>query len=173
MVLMKNFTDDEKRTRAFERIATVLHGFWEEQQYDRKNGIGIRLNTRIFETLIYDCYICKGKSQDLRNAQKNGQRPKTHREHLVPCKALRNESFLMFDEGEKIPDVAKMLDKYLCISYITDDERKKLDKTYQDKMPCNDWRRSNLPETLRLVKCGITINPCTDRKNCSSSKNCL
>lgn len=172
---MKNFTEAQLRELAFERLASVLHGFWEEQRdtWNRNGKINIALSTRIFETLIYNRYICKGKSEALRNAQASGGSVKGEREHLVPCVVLRNESFQMFAEGKSLNEVATMLKQYLCIAYVTVEERKRVDREYKDEMPDQQWRTNNLPETARLDAVQIKITSCAKLNNCSPSKNCL
>ena len=73
---MSDFNKQELRARAFQRIAFVLHHYWEEQKNAPDRAA--RVHSRIFDTLIYDGYINIGTSV------KGGD----HREHLVPCAYL-------------------------------------------------------------------------------------
>lgn len=150
---MSNFTDDELRQRAFERIAWVLRHFWEEQQDDPRK---VEVSSRLFDHLIYKHLISEGKSK------KGGG----HKEHLVPCALLRNRAFEMFWEGknkkqdiaEVEKDVAEMLGRFLRIAHITPAEAHHLDHKlgFKKTMP-SGWNFENGSVMARLEAAGIEL----------------
>ena len=136
---MKEYSDDELKSRSNTRIASVLFGYWEERR---------GAHTRLFDTLMSDYLICIGESI-------NGT---GHREHLVPCVYLRNHAYSMFDQGASIDDVAIMLNRLLAIAYITKQEAKLLDHKHglKTKMP-EEWCPKTGDITARLDYVGIKI----------------
>lgn len=142
---MGKFTQEQLRQRALERAAWVLRHFWEEQQ-DKAQGKA-DVHSRLFDTLIYDIPVI-GKS-------KKGD---GHKEHLVPCALLRDRAFEMYWEGKSEKEVAEMLERFLCIAYITPDEAHKLDHQIGLKttMPA-DWNWENGSVMARLIAADIEL----------------
>jgi len=132
------FTADKLRQRALRRIAIVLHGHWEE---------GTDAHSRIFETLIPDCYVFFDQ-----NGSRDGWR-----EHIVPCSVIRNKAFELFDSGESIETVTQFIDEHLKIFYITREQRDYLDFNLglKTSMPAN-WKPGDT--TARLREAGIDIS---------------
>ncbi len=83
---------------------------------------------------------------------------KGHKEHIVPCKFIRDLAFEMYKKGEDVQKVAKMIESLLKISRITRDEAKIIDKKYKDKMP-EEWvyDEENPHITARLDKYEIKL----------------
>ena len=104
----RQFTDEDRRNRAFTRLSVVLYGLWEEGQ---------DAHTRLFETMIPDAFVVCGTS-------KQGSH---WREHAVPCAELRSRAYSMFDKGGSIEEVSIFLREHLKIYRISRDERRKLD----------------------------------------------
>ena len=113
----RQFTEEEKINESFLRTAQVLHSHWKVSNPEEKELLQCGGHSRLFEILIPDKYIVKGESLS----------GKGHREHIVPCALIRNQSYKMFNNGYLIDDVAKMLHNNLIIVYITTEEQKKLD----------------------------------------------
>jgi hypothetical protein len=125
---MGKFSPDELKQRAFERTAWVLKHFYDEQaeEFERKAS----LHSRVFDTLIYDEYICIGKSEALAKQGGNG-----HREHVVPCAYIRDCAFKMYQQECTVNDVARMIGRLLIIAFVTQEEADLIDKRYRSTMP--------------------------------------
>lgn len=138
-IKMHNFSEEEVWTRSLQRIALVLHGYWEE---------GRGAHTRLFDTLIPDHLITIGESV-------NG---KGHREHIVPCVYIRNLANQMFTDNLSVDDVSSMLERLLKIAHITKEEAKHLDHHCKLKtnMP-EGWESMTGSVTARLTVAGIQL----------------
>ena len=143
---MIQFNDEQLRERSFQRVATVLHHFWEEQQHVEPRAA--RVHSRIFDTLVSDRHIYEGTSQ-------NGS---GHREHLVPCAYLRDLAFQMFWQGKNIADVAKMIGRLLRVASITREEARKIDFELRLKiaMPAG-WDPENGSVFARIEAGGVVL----------------
>ena len=140
MAIKKTFSTEDK-ARAFDRVAYVLHSYW-------KDGTGRAYTTRLFDTLIRHNINC-GRSL-------NGG---GHREHVVPCGLLIKLSFVMFEQGRSIPEVAQFLEAHLKIADITREEARRMDFDLglKEKMP-DGWKLGD-DVMARLVSAGITLVP--------------
>jgi hypothetical protein len=146
---MAQFTLEQLRQRAFLRVSSVLHGFWEEQQH-LNLGRG-SVHSRLFDTLVLDAYITLPKS-------KKGH---GHKEHVVPCAYLRDHSFRMFTAGKSIDDVALMIGRLLRIAYITREEALEIDVRWKTTMP-PDWDPEAGSILARLDAAGVELEPALD-----------
>lgn len=136
---MKEFSQEELKSRTMHRVAYVLHGYWEE---------GRGAHTRLFDTLIPDFYIEAGESVNGRG----------HREHVVPCVYIRNLANDMFTEGASIEDVAAMLERLLAIVHITKEEQALMDHQLGLKMTMpEDWCPKTGDVNARLTMAGIEV----------------
>lgn len=144
----------ERKKEAFLRIAYVLHSHWKVSSEEEKKRLDCKIHTRIFDVLIPDEYVIYGES-------KNG---KGHREHVVPCAYIRDNSLKMFNDGLLIEDVAKMIEKNLIIVHITQEERKIIDFDlgYKTDMP-KPWDFGDDP-LARLKLANINIIKYEDEK---------
>jgi hypothetical protein len=113
----QTFSRERKIKRAFLRVAQVLYGHWEE---------GSGADTRLFKTLIPDNYILAGSSV-------SGD---VWREHVVPCVAIRDRCFELFEQNKSIEDVATFIEAHLKLAKISE-ERETLDYKLglKDRMP--------------------------------------
>lgn len=138
--MMKEYSQEELKIRTMHRVASVLHGYWEE---------GRGAHSRLFDVLIPDFYIEIGESKKGRG----------HKEHVVPCVYIRNLANEMFSDGASIDDVAAMLHRLLAIAHITKDEQKMLDQQLKLKttMP-EDWCPKTGDVNARLVMAGIELS---------------
>lgn len=134
------YTNEQKKKRAILRAAQVIHGHHEE------GALGI--HSRIFEVLVHDDYVRIGTS--LKGAH--------HREHVVPCALLRDQSLRMFHEGSLVEEVAAMLERNLLIALISSEERYYLDVTLglKNKMPTG-WQFGVNDPLDRLKAAGIVL----------------
>jgi len=137
-------TEIELRTRAFERVAHVLHSFWEEQRYSQPRSAAV--HSRLFDTLVYDKFIELNKKGPGRS----------YREHVVPCAYIRDLAFEMYWEGQTPADVALMIGRLLRIAYISTEERKLVDKKFKTQMPDN-WDPKVGSILARLESVEITL----------------
>lgn len=97
-------TQAEKKHRAIKRLAQIFRDHWEEGR------VG---STRIFEHVIPDEWLIGARSS-------SGGR---YREHIVPCVLIRNQSIKMYQDGESIDDVAKMIERHLAIVLVSEEEK--------------------------------------------------
>lgn len=143
---MCSFTPEQLRMRAFERAASVLKHFWDEQKNDVKQKA--RVSTRIFDHLISVDHIRIGKSI----------RGGGHREHLVPCVKLRDRAFEMFWTNKTEKDVAEMLERFLRVADIHPSEAHHIDYELKlkQKMP-EGWNFETGSVMARLEACGIKL----------------
>ena len=143
---MKEFTKEQLRERAFYRVAQVLHGFWEEQQYNEPRSAAV--HSRLFDTLVYDEYITLGVSVNGRG----------HREHIVPCAYIRDLAFKMYWNQESVENVARMVGRLLRIAHISKDEAKIIDLElgYKSTMP-EGWNPETDSIFRRLEIAGIRL----------------
>lgn len=135
-----NYTTEQKKKRAILRAAQVIHGHHEE-------GV-LGIHSRIFEVLVHDDYVRIGTS--LKGAH--------HREHVVPCALLRDQSLRMFNDGRSIEEVADMIERNLLIAMISSEERYHLDVTLglKNKMP-EGWQFGIDDPMDRLKAAGIVL----------------
>ena len=155
---------DALRIRHIERIAEVLIGHGEE---------GSGGHTRLFDTLIPDCFVFLGASRAWYQQEGRGR----HREHVVPCRTLRDTVALMVraagggpvgtgllaeDERKAVQAQAvELLSRRLGIVYLTKDEAKRLDRIEGLKTgmpPGWDWT-DDAQYLLRLEAANIDLVP--------------
>lgn len=137
--MAKAYTQSEMRLRAINRLAEIFHNHWEEER------VG---STRIFEHVIPDEWLVCGRST-------NGG---GYREHVVPCALIRDHSIRMYQEGKLLEDVVEMIDKYLAIVLISDQERDILDNKFGLKTTMPDgWSFESGDLFARLSLAGIEI----------------
>lgn len=136
---MNSYTQDEKKKRAMKRLAELFHDHWEEGR------VG---STRVFEHIVPDEWLICGQSTS------GGK----HREHVVPCVLIRDQSIAMYQRGRSIEDVAKMIEKHLAIVLISEKEREILDKAFGWKtiMPPG-WEFASGDPFARLTMAGIDV----------------
>jgi hypothetical protein len=136
--IKRKFSEEERVRRAFDRLATVLAGLWEENH---------DAHTRVFETIIPDAFVIAGHSKDGTD----------WREHAVPCAVLRNESYKMFADGKTVAEVSEFLRQNLKIYLISKKEQEKLDNELglKDTMP-NGWKRGD-DHFARLVLANVKL----------------
>lgn len=129
----RQFSPKELRERAFLRAAVVLHGHWEE---------GTGAHTRLFETLIPDGYVFVGSAADGAN----------WREHVVPCAVIRDQCFLLLDQGKSTQEVADFIEAHLKIVMITREQRQRLDFElgHKTSMP-EGWLPGDIMARLRAA----------------------
>jgi len=141
------FTKKEKIQEAFRRTAYVLYSHWRISNKEEKEKLECGGHSRLFEVLIADSYVIKGKSL-------NGG---TYREHIVPCVMIRDRAYLMFNNGYTIEDVADMIEKNLIIILLTKQEREKIDNELKlkTKMP-DGWQFGDDPYA-RLKMANIEV----------------
>lgn len=138
------FTHDELKRRAFERVSLVLFSFWEEQKDNDRRLASV--HSRIFDTLVRKEYIeINKKSAD-----------RSYPEHVVPCAYIRNHAFKMFWDGRTTDEVADMIGRLLRIAYIRKQEAKILDAVHKDTMP-GDWDPDEGSILRRLEDAGIEV----------------
>ena len=136
---MKQYSKEELKYRQCKRVAVVLHGHWEE---------GTGAHSRLFETLVADCYVMDGESI------KGNDR----REHVVPCALIRDECFKMYDQGYSIEAVTREILRHLRIVKISSEEANHIDKKLGLKttMP-DDWVFGQGDPLDRLHKGGVVL----------------
>lgn len=142
---MAQFSHDQIVHRGLARIATVLHGYWEE---------GRGAHTRLFDVLIPDRHIYAGTSIP----------GSDHREHLVPCAILRDTCYAMFGNGASIEDATALLKRNLQVAYIDKSEAQYMDNTLGLKtaMP-EGWCPHTGSPSARLEAAGIELTPPSSR----------
>ncbi|AKX51083.1 hypothetical protein AKN89_06110 [Thiopseudomonas alkaliphila] len=81
------------------------------------------LHSRIFEVLLHPEaeFICAGQSKEVANGL-----PK-HKEHVVPCAVLRDETYRLIKQGRSNHEIAKLLSKHWKVIFITKDQAYILD----------------------------------------------
>lgn len=144
---MGSFTNEQLRQRAFERVAWVLHHFWEEQKDLEPRAA--RVHSRIFEFLIpVEYVIVMGRSV-------NGD---GYVEHVVPCAVIRDLAFKLFWDNKTVRDVAQMIGRLLRVAHITKEEARRLDYVHhlKDRMP-DGWDHETGSVTARLEIAGIEL----------------
>lgn len=136
----QSFSLEERKMRAFIRTVEVMKGLWEE-----KGSSDTRL---LKEPLILDSYITAGESLKGRG----------HREHVVPRVYLCHRCHEMFAAGTPIEEIATLLQKYLKVVHITNDEQLFLDRVQhmglRERMP-DGWRFGEDDPYARLRAAGI------------------
>jgi hypothetical protein len=140
------------------RIANVLKSYYDEleEKYKEKKIKKADLHSRLFDVLIYDELILIGMSKEYKKQFGVPRKETGHREHLVPCKYIRDEAFKMFEEGKNVSDVSDMISKTLSIAYITKEEAERLDKSefsyLKENMPEGwDFSKGSVWERLKVV----------------------
>ena len=135
---MSKYSLDDLRVRACRRAALALHSYWEE---------GSGAHTRLFETLVPDEYVVSGVSI------KGGW----YREHVVPCKVIRDHCFELCAQGASVEDVAAFIQAHLKIVFITPEEAEHLNvrMKLKTKMPAG-WAVGD-DVMARLAAAGISI----------------
>ena len=98
---------EEKMQRSFLRAARYIQ---------RIRNEGAPAHSRVVEFFIPDEFIPHG-----------GKRGAGHREHVVPCVYLLNESLRLFCTGADLEQVADFLRRYLVIVEITKAQQQRLD----------------------------------------------
>lgn len=143
---MGEYSLQQLKERSFQRVAMVLHHFWEEQKFVVPRAA--RVHSRVFDTLVHDSYIYVGKS-------KNGT---GYREHLVPCVYIRDLSFEMYWSGSTVQDVAEMIGRLLRIAQISPADARRMDVELglKTKMP-SGWHPKTGSVFARLEKAGIFL----------------
>jgi len=119
---MNKYTEKQLKRRAFNRVASVMFGMWEE-----KGSSDPRL---LDPPLIPDEYVEVGESV-------NG---KNHREHVIPRAVICYECHAMFKNGKSVDDVAEFIEEHLKIVYISKEEKHKLDSGSELNL------RQNMPD---------------------------
>lgn len=133
-------TQVEKKHRAIKRLAEIFRDHWEEGR------VG---STRIFEHVIPDEWLICARSS-------SGGR---YREHIVPCVLIRNQSIKMYQDGESIDDVAKMIERHLAIVLVSEEEKNRMDKQrgWKTTMP-DGWVFGSGDPFARLIAAGIEFS---------------
>lgn len=103
-----------KKRRAFLRAARYIK---------RIDAEGAPAHSRVVEAFIPESFVPKGR----------GLKGQGHREHVVPCVCLRDESRSRFiNKGATIEQVADFLERHVVIIEIHPEEQKDLDGSKQN-----------------------------------------
>jgi hypothetical protein len=142
-----SFSYEERKNRAFHRVATALFSFWEEQKDIQPRCVCV--HSRIFDILVDKSYIELNQKS----------RENSYTEHVVPCAYIRNLSFDMFWSGRTVDDVAIMIGQLLKIAYIRREEAKYIDYElgYKDEMP-EGWLYPEGDPLIRLKLANLDVN---------------
>jgi len=133
-------TQAEQKQRAIKRLAQIFRDHWEEGR------VG---STRIFEHVVPDAWLICARSS-------SGGR---YREHIVPCVLIRDQSIKMYQAGELVEAVAKMIERHLAIVLISEEEKNRMDKQrgWKTTMP-EGWEFGSGDPFARLTSCGIEFS---------------
>ncbi|MDO6536248.1 hypothetical protein [Alteromonas stellipolaris] len=135
-------THEEKRQRAYYRVAWNIKHMWDE---------GGTSDTRLLERpLISDAFVVVGESE-----AGTGRR-----EHIVPRKVLCSEAHKMFAEGASIEEVAELLERFLKVVLITREEQRYMDSAaglgLRQRMP-EGWNFNDGDSLARLNAAEIKV----------------
>ncbi len=128
IVAKRQITETEKVQRSFMRMARCLRMMHDDIEVGR--------HSRIFEYFYPVKALPSGKS--------HSPDPRVHPEHVVPCAYIRDHFLEYFEKNgaeASLNEVAALLEKWLMIVWISENERKKLDdgiNSLRDKMPL-EW----------------------------------
>jgi hypothetical protein len=107
-ILQREFTEEERSQRVFNRAALVMFESWQENW---------RHSRILDEPLIPNHVITVGSS-------KNGAE---HREHVIPLALIRDRCEKMFAAGSDLSAMAAFLKRHVKIVMISREERTRLD----------------------------------------------
>ena len=123
-------------------------------------------HSRIVELFVPEVFVPKG-----------GSAGAGHREHVIPCAALREESIARIKNGATLEQISGFLRRNVVIVEISKEQQKKLDGSernggvgLKDKMP-NGWQFDQHCIFARLHKAKITFVPPNGFPNCATN-NC-
>lgn len=140
---MTEFTSEEKKIRAFLRVAYCMQHMWEEDGNSTTNLLN--------NWLIPDDYVLMGESL-------NGNEC---REHVIPRLVICNKCHEMFASGHDFISVSAFIQKHLMIVRISKKERDLLDLNanlgLRTKMP-DGWTFENGDPFARLRLANIKLN---------------
>ena len=136
---MRNFSEEDLIQRAFQRVAMVMFGMWEE-----KGSSDTRL---LLPPLIPDEFVIVGESAAGRE----------NREHVIPRNIICYRCHEMFSAGSSTEAVAAFIRRYLQIVHISKEEQQRLDSgkelNLRQRMP-DGWsfESGNLYARLEAAK---------------------
>ena len=123
--------------------------------FERIFTVNAPAHSRIVELFIHEAFVPRGFG-------KNGS---GHREHVVPCAALRDESIRRYKNGAEVKQIAEFLRRHVVIVEITKDQHKYLDSSIKsgglglrDSMPVG-WQFEKGDIFQRLHDARIEFDP--------------
>lgn len=153
-------TDKESQTqRSFIRAARYI------ERIHKENAPA---HSRVVELFIPEAFVRRGF----------GKEGSGHREHVIPCVALRDESLARYENGASVEQVADFLRRHVVIVEITKRQQKLLDGSIntggmglKNSMPAG-WQFDSGCIFQRLHDAKIAFDPPQELTTCIA-KECL
>lgn len=122
----------------------------------KKIGQKVGMHSRFMENMVHpeDFFLLCGESQEVKDGH-----PK-HREHIVPCVVLLNQSIDLIRKGKDLKYIAQLFAKHWKVAYISKAQQSHLDGKLglRTSMP-QGWDFENGDTFARLKSAGIELLP--------------